>query len=314
MTRHAARRQRRTRNQERSGFTLVELIIALCMTAMFGVVVARVMMAQQRYFQRIHELGSVRRELRTALGMLPADLWSLSTVGGDIADFSAQSLTVRSTLGASFVCARSGSNSIDLPPLGSARTTTTSWNSAPVIGDTVRILRSDSSGVSGDYWSAHQITAISTSTAYCASSPYLDASLDGAKVRYRFTVVPALPDSVTTGSAVRFTRPARWTLAKVTSGRWYLHRAEFLNGSWGTETPVSGPYMAPSSGGLVMTYFDSLGVSLTQLSERNRIARLEIILRGQGMTLPAAQGAPAGAIDKRIIDSLAFTVAVRNRQ
>lgn len=300
----------RSHHPRRAGYTLVELMIAMTILGVLGTMVAQVMMSQQRFFQRLSEQTSVRRELRNTIGTLPTELRGLSTAGGDLSSFGASSMTFRATIGTAVVCDRPSSSSIDVPPANAARTSISNWVSMPSVGDTIFALRHDSSGVSGDYWSAHRITGVSSSAGFCPTSTYADPLLDAGKTRFRFAVTPTLPDSVTVGSALRFTRSARYELASQSSGRWYLQRSELQGGVWSTPVVLSGPYLAPQAngtGGLALTYFDSTGVQLSPGTNGVRVARIDIALRAL---------AQAGS-DRRSTapnDSVRLSVAVRNRR
>lgn len=299
-----------TRESPRAGYTLVELLIAVAILGIMGTMVAQLMMSQQRFFQRMSEQTGVRRELRTALGTLPTELRGVSTAGGDVASFGASSITFRSTIGTAFVCDRSSGTSIDVPPVNTARTSTSNWVNTPAAGDTVFALRHDSAGFSGDYWSAHRITGVSASTGLCLSSPYLDPMLDAGKARYRFAVTPALPDSVVSGSALRFTRTARYQLASQRSGKWYLQRQEVQSDVWTMPVVLSGPYMEPRSGGtsgFALAYFDSLGAAISPGGDARRISRIDVALRTVGQS----------GSDQRVggvVDSVRFSIAMRNRR
>lgn len=300
-----ARRPRRP-----AGFTLVELMITVTILGVMGTMVAQLMMRQQRFFQRMSDQAQVRRELRTALSTMPTELRGVSSVGGDISAFSASSISFRSIIGTSFACERSSSTSIDVPPVNTARTTTSNWVVTPSVGDTVFALRHDSLGTKGDFWSAHRITGVSASAGLCLTSPYTDLLLDAGKARYRFVVTPALPDSVVTGSALRFTRTARYELGRQASGRWYLQRAEIQGGLWTQGIIVGGPFVAPQpngASGFALSYFDSTGTVIAPGGNSRRIARIDLALRAQG------QGGsdPSAPI---VTDSVKLTVAMRNRR
>ncbi len=297
----------------RRGYTLAELLITLTMLSVIGTVIAQIMMGQQRYYQRTVEQMEVRRELRSALSVLPAELRGLSSIGGDVVDFTASSLTFRSTLGTSLVCAKTGTSTIDIPPLNTARALTTSWYQTPVAGDTVFALRYDSSGVKGEFWTAHSITSVSSATSYCAVSPYIDASRDAAKSRFRIAVSPVLPDSVVVSSALRFTRTGKYSLTQGTSGLWYLSRSEYLAGAWTAAVPFSGPYMAPAvSGvsGMTLTFYDSTGSLVGAVANVKKIARIDVLLRAQGLNASGLYGTASTTL----IDTVAFSVALRNRR
>jgi len=285
-------------------------MIAVTILGIMGTLVAQIMMSQQRFFARLSEQTTVRRELRNTLGTLPTELRGLSTVGGDLSSFGATSLTFRSTIGTSVVCERSSSTSIDVPPTNAARISLSNWVTVPSVGDTLFVLRHDSLGVVGDFWSAHRITAVSTGAGLCVSSPYMDPVLDAGKLRYRFTVTPALPDPVVAGSAVRFTRATRYELATQSSGRWYLQRQELQGGLWTTPVVLSGPYLPPAAGGaggIGLTYFDSTGTAVAPGGDGRRVARIDVALRAL-----AQAGSTRNSTTPN--DSVRLSIAVRNRR
>jgi prepilin-type N-terminal cleavage/methylation domain-containing protein len=301
----------RSRQRLRHGFTLSELLITIVILGLLGTSVARMMLSQQRFFHRTTEEMTVRRGLRKALSMMPTELRGLSATGGDITAFSSSAITFRSTIGSSLVCAKGSSTQIDVPPVNTSRTTTSSWYTTPSSGDTVYALRQDSSGVAGDYWSAHQITGVISSASYCPASPYTDAALDNGKLRLRFTVSPALPDSVNVGSALRFTRSARYALTAAPSGRWYINRQEMVGGSWAAAVPVAGPFVASgTNGGMVLAFFDSTGVALTTQAQANRVSRIDVVLRAQGNSSSGLEGKSTTIVR----DSVSIDIALRNRR
>jgi len=296
----------------RHGFTMVELLVTMAILSVVGVVVSRLMLGQQRFYQRTSEQMGMRRELRSAMSLVPADLRSVSSSGGDLTTFDASSLTFRAVLGASAVCARPSNSALDLPPLNMARTTITSWYTTPQAGDTVWAFNDSlSRGAEDDVWVPLRITAVSQSTTLCPLSPFIDAALDVNKQRFRVSVSPNLPDSITVGSALRFTRSARFQLTAQSSGRYYLTRAEYVGGSWQAATAVSGPYEPPngSNGGIRFSYFDSLGLAVTNPAQGRDVARIDMILRAKG----ANSSGGVGSSSTTNTDSLAFRIALRNR-
>ena len=154
----------------RRGFTLVELLVTLAMLGVVGTILSRMMLDQQRFYQKTNEQMGVRRELRTAMSTVPGDLRSISSVGGDILSFGTTQITFRSTFGASVVCNKPNPSTIDIPPLNMARTTLTAWASQPTVGDTIYAFRSDSMGAGGDSWTAHRILAVSSGYLACSSA------------------------------------------------------------------------------------------------------------------------------------------------
>ena len=292
------------------GFTLTELIVTLSLLSVVGTIVARLMMDQQRFYQTTREKLVIRREMRTALSTIPADLRSISSVGGDISAFDDTQITFRGTYGTAIICAKPNATTLDLPPTNMARTTLATWFTPPAVGDTLFAFRTDSMGAGGDSWTSHRITSVSQDVSYCPASPFIDAVLDAAKARWRVTVAPAVADSVKVGAPIRLVRSTKYELVAAASGNYYLGRAEYTSGAWGASTPIAGPFTAPAAsgqiGGLQFTMQDSTGAIINPSGDRRSVSRIDVRLRGRGTSSAAATKSPK--------DSLVFRIALRNRQ
>jgi hypothetical protein len=300
--------------RHRRGFSVAELLITLSMLSIIGFVVSRLVIGQQRFFQRANEQMGMRRELRTAMSLIPADLRAVSSSGGDLTAFGNDSVQFRAVIGTSIICGKVNATTMSLPPLDMARNTLTSWYSKPEEGDTAWVFNDAlSHGAEDDEWKPLRITEVETLASDCNPSPYLDTTLDATKVRYRVTVASDIGHSVTMGSAVRFTRSTRYTLRQKTSGAWYIHRSEYLNGEWTAPVVVGGPYAPPVSGGeggMRFAYFDSLGAPVTGLGNSHRVSRIDLLLRARGKR----SSGPFGTTSTENTDSLALRIALRNRQ
>lgn len=297
----------------RRGFTLIELLITMTILGLLGTMVTAVMVGQQRFFQRTTQQMDVRRELRTAVNVMSTELRGVSSAAGDIVAFDRMSITFRDVLGSSVVCATPTRAQLDLVPTNAARMQLSNFASDPSVGDTVVVLRNDSSGVAGEFWSAHRITSVSSSAVSCPLSPYVDAVLDVGKARLRLGVTPNLPDSVVAGAPLRLLRTTRYALATQTSGAWYLGRSEYAGGAWTAAVPIAGPFQAASAagtGGLGLAMYDSVGVAVTAIASSNRIARIDVVARASGERSSGVVGSSATAVT----DSLLVSIALRNRR
>jgi hypothetical protein len=242
------------------------------------------------------------------MSILPSELRSLSSSGGDISALTATALQFRGLTGASIVCDKPAPSTLDLPPADLASNVLTSWSTQPMVGDTLYAFDEGASrGAEDDSWIALRITGFVASTAPCPGAPYTDPIADAGKRRFRVTVAQAIPATVQIGAGVRFYRHMRYELTQSSQARWYLGRSELAGGVWSTPTLISGPYEAPNSGGIKLRYFDSTGVEINNVAGANGVARIDLTLRAKGAAgSKASQAAPQ--------DSLSFRIALRNRQ
>jgi prepilin-type N-terminal cleavage/methylation domain-containing protein len=308
-------RLRSAMHGRRRGLTLPELLIAIVMLAIVGGGITKVMVKQQQYYKDASKTAGSKRELRLGASVMPSELRSISSSGGDILTMTEGEMKMRAYIGSSVICARTATNTIWLPPLNLARHTLTSWIDRPDIGDTVFIYNENiKKGSEDDLWEMRTITDRDMSATACPGAPYTDPVLDapGTKRRYLYTLDANLPDSVKVGAVVRFTRPVRYRIYQESSGAWYLGLEQYTGGAWSSPSPLSGPYKAFATGdnsgsGLQFRYYDSLGVRITNMANQKDVARVDVFLRTD---------AGASAISERhgnaLKDSVLMRVAIRN--
>src|SRR5687768_1889769 len=114
--------------QERRGMTLVEIMISLVLLGIVSGVIMRVVMRQQRFYQGVNQILMQRGQLRQATGVVPNDLRSLSSVGGDILIASDSSMEFMMNVGTGVVCELvPGGTKVVMPPddLASTQSITT---------------------------------------------------------------------------------------------------------------------------------------------------------------------------------------------
>jgi prepilin-type N-terminal cleavage/methylation domain-containing protein len=301
----------------RAGLTLPELLVAMLLLAIVGGGITRVMIKQQQFYKDARLTATAKRELRLGASVLPAELRSISSSGGDIMEMSEGEVTMRAYTGTSVICAISGGrDDIWIPPTNLAKHTLTTFISAgskPQQGDTIFIFNEGPGiGSQDDSWLKRVITGADYAASDCAGAPYTDPVLDATKKRTRYHLDVALPAEVTEGAVVRFTRPVSYNIYQEASGAWYLGIQEYLDGSWGTPAPLAGPYRAFASGdgaqsGLQFRFYDSLGVRITNMANRQDVARMDVFLRTNvGKTaITERKGAD-------LQDSVLMRVALRN--
>jgi prepilin-type N-terminal cleavage/methylation domain-containing protein len=300
----------------RRGLTLPEILIAIVLLAIVGTGLTRVLVKQQQSYKDLSATAISKRELRLGASVLPAELRSISSSGGDIISMAENEITMRAYTGSGVVCARSvsGGNQVWLPPTNLARHTLTSFVGQPALGDTVFIYNEGNDrGQIDDTWEKFAITNMGTDNAACAGAPYTDPVLDppASKPRLVYTLSAALPDSVKVGAVIRFSRPVRYRIYQETSGSWYLGMEQY-NGSWWNTAPMAGPYRAFQAGdngltGLQFRYYDTLGTRITTMTNTVAVARADVYLRALAGT---------SAITERngatLRDSVLMRVAIRN--
>jgi prepilin-type N-terminal cleavage/methylation domain-containing protein len=298
----------------RRGLTLPELLVAMLLLAIVGGGVTRVLMKQQQFYKDARRSAQASRELRLGASVMPSELRSISSAGGDILTMSESEIVMRAYIGSGVICAISGDN-IWVVPRNLAKHTLTTYVTPPVNGDTVFVFNDNTkTGSQDDLWEQRWILGSDLSNSDCTASPYMDPVLDNAasKGRRRYRLNTALPAEVQAGSVVRFTRPVKYRIYQVASGAWYLGLEEYLGGAWGQPSPLAGPFRPfaasdnPTSG-LQFRYYDSLGVRVTNMAKGTDVARVDLFLRTD---------AGASAITERhgnaLQDSVLMRIALRN--
>jgi hypothetical protein len=306
-----------TRGGCRRGLTLPELLVAATLLVLVGAALNTMFVGQTRMFSRTQGRTRMQRDLRTGLALLPLDLRGAARESRTVADLTElrdSSLQLRATIGSSVVCARPTTIDIDLPPIGTARNTLTTWYSQPLPGDTV-LLYNDGTlpGPEDDEWTPRAITAITVGIpTACAGTPFVHPVDDAGKWRWRMQLNATVPTTVPIGAPVRFLRSVRYSLYQPTLGasEWYLGYRELLSNAWSAPQPIAGPfepYAATGGTGLRFAYFDTLGAPLATPATAARVGRIDLVFRSRAIM---RRGTPQGDV---IRDSIATRVALRNR-
>jgi prepilin-type N-terminal cleavage/methylation domain-containing protein len=302
----------------RAGLTLPELLVAMLLLAIVGGGITRVMIKQQQFYKDARRSAGAKRELRLGATVLPAELRSISSSGGDILEMNEGEVTMRAYTGTSVICAISdpGRDDIWIPPTNLAKHTLTTFISStakPQDGDTIFIFNEGpNTGAVDDSWFQARITGADYAASDCNGAPYTDPVLDATKKRTRYHLDQALPAEVTAGAVVRFTRPVSYRIYQEASGAWYLGIQEYLEGSWKPPAPLAGPFRAFATGdgsqsGLQFRFYDSLGVRITNMADRKNVARMDVFLRTM-----AGQSAISERKGADLQDSVLMRVALRN--
>lgn len=292
-------RRRLTRNGfGRRGFTLAELLVALTVGVVITGAVYEVLFSQWRLLSAHRSRMDARQSLRTAAALLTWELAVTSPAVGDIYSIAPDSLTLRALQGTGIVCAHAtfgskrhfglqqtwgffdataddsalvyavASGRWDAVGVGKAFNKEQAWSPAPSGGGTPVCFWGDST------------TAV--------PRPEATLQLQGPG--------PILAD-LGVGAPVRVYRRTHYALFQ-RDGYWWLGRRV---GAAADFEVVTGPMLAPDSGGVAFTYFDRSGAVT---NDPTHVVRIDIALRARSL------GAD-GAVQRTGEDSLRTSVFIR---
>jgi hypothetical protein len=278
------------------------------------------MLRQQRFYNSTTELIQTRQQIRQTAAMLPSDLRGISSIGGDIYAMTDSSLEFRSVFGSSIVCVNAGGVLSTVPRVLARGSAMTNWATQPAVGDSVAVYNDGNNmGAADDVWSRSEITAVTPVTGNVAngcptaSNLVQLGDLTANNPSFRLGLQPAAAVTIRPGAAMRFFRRVRYSLYKGPDARWYLGFYDCLRirtPNCNAVKPIAGPfqpYATNGTSGLQFAYYDSTGAVTTN---RTLVARISLIVRGQGEAPVNLTGAGASVFR----DSLRIEVGLRNRK
>ena len=278
----------------RTGFTVVELMVALLLSSVAATAIVNAFVLHQRTFSAQTMRIDLQQNLRAGMAVLPAELRALDARDGDILKMSATSLTIRAVRQLAILC--------QVPVLGGASVTLT-VRQAPFYGtpldntkDGIYVFyEGDESIRTDDAWVLGKITSAPLNTATCS---------DG-KPAYSFTAnltfgaLLGVTGRIQSGAPVWGYRQTTYGAFQHTDGRWYVG----MKDSSAAVTPVIGPLVGGN--GLTFTYYDGNGLVTTDSS---KVARIGIAILGQAATLVRQ----ASTTPAYMVDSLSILTTLRN--
>jgi len=222
----------------KSGFTLPELLVSVVLGGIVLASVYKIMINQGRAYGKERELMDVRETVRSGATLLAWELRGAATGGSQLATMTADSLTLRAIQGFGIVCAKHAT----LPRYAL-------WRSGGSIAAT-----SDDSALAymgSNQWRRQKISQVGTPSALGVTA----CAWPGARVPDLVVEVTGDTSSIVVGASFRAFRTVRYAEYQ-TSGRWWLGRKV---GAAATYDQLTGPLLAPASGGLKFAYYDTLG-------------------------------------------------------
>ncbi|HEX6940225.1 MAG TPA: prepilin-type N-terminal cleavage/methylation domain-containing protein, partial [Longimicrobiales bacterium] len=263
------------------GFTLVELLVAVVVTAVLLAAVTQTVIVQQRTYREQMAVLGARQTARTALELIGTELREVSASGNDIYVATPDSIRFRAYKKIGVVCAVVTGSVVDVWELG---TPFAQRDSAVVFSD------GGAPDETGDTWVPVRVSD-RTPTDQCTET-WGAYPLTGLRL---YTTLPSV--GVAPGALVRQFVPVTYGIFRI-NGEWVVGRKE------GDAPLVAllGP-IAPENG-LEFRYYNGSGQPFQPVdaAQRRDIERIEIVVR---VPLEGAGGGAAA------VDSLVTQVQLR---
>lgn len=275
--------------EDARGFTLVELLIYMVVSAVAIGATFSVMVNQSRHFRGQVETRDVRETLRSAVALLGTDIRQLSASRGDLYAIGPNSLTIRAITGGGVICGKHPSQ----PRFGL-------WRPGGVVVQVV-----DDSVLFKDPASGWKIAALEAATGptgtgvnTCDWSPNFVPTV--------VVEVDSLAMSPEVGSPLLQFRRVEYGIFQWRN-RWWLGEKV---GDGDVFEVLTGPLLSPERGGLAFRYFNAIGA---ETADPDQVAGIQIVLRSESQrkkSLRRRTGEPA--IATFATDSIVTKVFLRN--
>ncbi|MEX2467726.1 MAG: prepilin-type N-terminal cleavage/methylation domain-containing protein [Gemmatimonadota bacterium] len=258
--------------RDRSGFTLIELIVVAVLGALILMAILQVLMTNQRTYTAQSAVVQGQQSSRMALEVLFNELREASPGGGDIVSMSGNSIELRLMRKFGIVC------ETDLGTLAVVPTVTVLNNTgdAFVADDSVFVFAENRDATpNDDVWTATEVAAVDA-TVTCLGQPATELEFDPLDA-------PLLQaDTVKVGAAVRSFETFTFGMVTVLDEP-YLGRMD----SGGVMWPIAGPLRAGD--GLQFVYRDAMGAITTTPTD---VRQIEVRIRTGGSQVINSVGEP----------------------
>jgi prepilin-type N-terminal cleavage/methylation domain-containing protein len=266
-------------NRNRSGFTIVELLVVAVLGSLVVAATYQVLLTNQRTYTAQNAQIQSQQTVRAGLDVLFGELRELSRTGSDIQAFGGDSLKVRAMRKFGLACAVNvGAGTIDVRKYGT-------WIE---VGDSVVIYAENTTAsASDDRWIRGRVTGRDT-TVLCNGAaaqrltvPMITTAATSSSPR----------DTVRVGASLRSYTHYTYGLYTI-DGQPYLGRKDA-----GSTTPVALVGPLRSGTGLAFRYLDTLNAVTTTAGN---IAQIEVTLRTSSTIRGPNGGYVADSVKTRI--------------
>ncbi|MGI8547403.1 MAG: PilW family protein [Gemmatimonadaceae bacterium] len=295
----APQKQPRAGRTTRCGFTLPELMIALCVLLLVTSTLVQVLARQQRFYRSVGEILAARASMRDGIDILSADLRTAS-VQDTLTLASDTAIEFVATTGASTLCSDPTVGRMVVPPdtLASGNVLT-AWAAVPDSDDLVAVYHDSLAIAPVPGWQRYRVASVTSSSAVMCPS---------TARAYEITVSPAVTIAAARGAPVRFLRRARYSVYRAGDSKWYLGYRRCGATACAPIQPVSGPYNGAEASPLELRYYAKTGARIPTPTSTVQVTRIDIVLRAASRGGISVPGMPPGILH----DSVLATVAPRN--
>lgn len=293
-------------NRARRGSGLIEVLVALPLIVILGLIAVRLLISVQRDAVRLDGKLGATRELRHSAGILLTEWRTIRSQ--DLIAWNDTAVEFESLIGTGIACAadplgqwvaiarqRDEDLHTDPDPVEVI------WNATPQPGDQVHLWLASATPLEPD----RAAGAAALAAAPAAASP--DCNRSPLRPFRTQTVRLVLSDSlagrVAIGAPVRITRRTRYSLYRGADGGWFLGRRTLGPLGWDIVQPVAGPLASARDRGLRIMVSDSAGAALPSGTGSPRA--LNIALRA-----PRTIGRPPTGPTRT--DSVSIAIALRS--
>jgi hypothetical protein len=253
----------------RRGTSLVELLIALALTALVLGTATSSLLHQQREARWTDALGGAESQMRPFAQVLQSELAPLDAAAGDLVSgaVSDSTIQIRALVASSLAC-DSAAATVTLLPDATAGVSVGGIARAPVVGDSLWFLVSDSVG-----WQSRTVVGVAHPSASCRLPPSPPSGT------FRLTL--DAPVNAAGATPIRITRQERYVVYRASDGWWYLGARAWsaVTNGFAAPQPIAGPFVRLVRGGAItgFRYFDSSGVQVMPNGANERtIARVRL--------------------------------------
>ncbi len=284
------------------GSALLELVLALPLSALLATAAVHIMLTQLRVTRQVQARVAGTRELEHAVMALAADI--RASAATDLEAWTDTSLTLHTQMFVGVVCGAPAPHVVDVIGGSPSSPLRASLSAVPRSGDRLLLGVPDSAllGVSAlvlDTMSvAASIATAGSEPSACATSA-MSARAGGTPWRITLTAPSAIWPR--RGDVVAITRRTEWRAYRAGDQLTYLGRRDWNGSAWSTIQPVVGPLRSNAEGGFRLRITRSGGSQLTsmhpdakqvhvRLASAHRISSTAVVLDSLDATLSLRGG------------------------